>query len=307
MKTEKYLNSLSDQTLSMFLLHGVVEKSECDVRNYNRKHILKDDFHGLLKGLKNSGGHALSLDEVVEHIKNKAPFPKKSYALTFDDGFENNYSVAAPILSDFKIPAMIYVATDFVNENRMSWVDQAEHCIEETKVSSLKFSFVSEETGLETREKKIKFLDLFRKKLKNCKDIFRKRNTIIRELFDVCKVPYTDKSEGPLDQKMSWEQVKALSDDSNFTIGGHTHTHPIMTYLEEGELADEVETCLRLLEKNTGQKIKHFSYPEGMENCYDEKVIDFLKKKEIICSPTAIEGVNDVHSDLFHLKRINVA
>ena len=44
---------------------------------------------------------------------NNLPFPPNSFAITFDDGFENNLSVAAPLLSDLKIPLTIYITTNF--------------------------------------------------------------------------------------------------------------------------------------------------------------------------------------------------
>ena len=58
--------------------------------------------------------------------ENETPFPKNSFALTFDDGFENNMSIAAPILTDYKVPATIYVTTNFIENNEMSWIDKIE-------------------------------------------------------------------------------------------------------------------------------------------------------------------------------------
>jgi hypothetical protein len=56
----------------------------------------------------------------------------------------------------------------------------------------------------------------------------------------------------------------------------------------------------------TGQEIVHYSYPEGLAHCYSDEVISCLQKHGITCSPTAIEGTNDVKTDLFNLKRITV-
>ena len=50
--------------------------------------------------------------------------------ISFDDGFENNYSIAAPILDYFKLNATFYFSTDFVQNNSKSWIDKIEYCFE---------------------------------------------------------------------------------------------------------------------------------------------------------------------------------
>ena len=51
------------------------------------------------------------MNEIIFMIK-KQTIPKRSFVITFDDGFENNYSVAAPMLDDLNIPATFYFSID---------------------------------------------------------------------------------------------------------------------------------------------------------------------------------------------------
>ena len=60
------LERLSDDGLSIFLFHGVIEKSNYAVRNYTKKHLEKDYFYHFIKSLKRAG-YALSMDEVVDY------------------------------------------------------------------------------------------------------------------------------------------------------------------------------------------------------------------------------------------------
>jgi hypothetical protein len=57
---------------------------------------------------------------------------------------------------------------------------------------------------------------------------------------------------------------------------------------------------------NLDVAIEHYSYPEGLANCYSDRVIDLLRRQGIVCAPSAEHGVNRVGDDLFHLKRIMV-
>lgn len=45
--------------------------------------------------------------------------------ITFDDGYLDNYTVAAPILSDFGLPATFFIATGFIGSDLVSWWDEA--------------------------------------------------------------------------------------------------------------------------------------------------------------------------------------
>ncbi|MBM3632209.1 MAG: hypothetical protein FJX03_00660 [Alphaproteobacteria bacterium] len=302
---EKYLNLLSHNHLVIFLFHGVVKDNSFAVRNYNRKHLLDSEFDTLLKELK-AKGNALSMDEVVHCMQEERSLPPKSFAITFDDGFENNYSIAAPILSDLRIPSSFYIATDFIDNNRMSWADQIDYCIENTSVEEIHVSLFDTLQCLSSKGDKINFLNKVRGVFKKDRDIFKSRESYIHEIFSACEVDYTDSQDGSLDQKLSWSQVKLLSADSNFIIGGHTHTHPIMSFLSNQEIDFEIDVSLRKIENTLGKPTRHFSYPEGLEHCYNKDIIEKLKERGIICSPSAMDGINTMNDDLFNLKRVSV-
>ena len=59
----------------------------------------------------------LPLGEAVERL-GRGDLPPKSVAVTFDDGFHNFHAAAAPILSEFRIPATVYVSTYHCIEQR---------------------------------------------------------------------------------------------------------------------------------------------------------------------------------------------
>ena len=118
---------------SIFLFHGVIKRNLYEVRNYNKKHILKKNFIKVLSFLKKNGT-SLSIDEIIYYKKNKIRLPFNSFNISFDDGFENNFTIAAPILNKMKLKTTFYFSTDFIQNNTMSWIDQVEYCFEITKV-----------------------------------------------------------------------------------------------------------------------------------------------------------------------------
>jgi len=297
-----YTSFLAPNSLAIFLLHGVIEENSTEVRNYTRKHIVLDEFKVFVQGLKQSG-KALSMDEVIEHIRAKEQFPDNSFALTFDDGFENNLSVAAPVLTEENIPATVYITSDFIASNRMSWIDRIEAVVEEAPVGDLSLPWGAGGFSSDADSKKA-FLETVRQHLKNNRELDQdKEATEIQAQLDF--EPFWQ-SHHPLDLKMSWQQVRELAENPLFTIGGHSHSHGILSFLSDKQVEREIDLSLELIESNTGIRCHHYSYPEGLSHCYSQREIDLLKKRGIQCSPSAEHGTNTEESDLFHLKRIFV-
>ena len=135
-----YLSRLKRDELTIFLFHGIINKHKHFVQNYSRKHIDQFRFRNILNKLKEKG-KAISMSDAVKHIINKKPFPSYSYVISFDDGFENNFSLAAPILTEMNIPAIFYVTTNFIDSNAMSWTDKMEICIDKTSSGTLNFEW----------------------------------------------------------------------------------------------------------------------------------------------------------------------
>ena len=63
------------------------------------------------------------LDEVVSALTERRPLPERTVALTFDDGFSDFYSSAAPVLRRLTLPATIFVLTGLCGKTN-EWAGQ---------------------------------------------------------------------------------------------------------------------------------------------------------------------------------------
>jgi peptidoglycan/xylan/chitin deacetylase (PgdA/CDA1 family) len=61
----------------------------------------------------------VSLETLVNEIKNGKGFRPKSVAITFDDGYEDDFLNALPILRKYHIPATFFITSGYVNSNRI--------------------------------------------------------------------------------------------------------------------------------------------------------------------------------------------
>jgi peptidoglycan/xylan/chitin deacetylase (PgdA/CDA1 family) len=297
-----YAAWLGDDTVAIFLLHGVVAAPVRPLRNYTRKHLQMDYFAAFLNELLAAGGAPISLDDYVAHAKERAQLPRRAFAVTFDDGFENNLSVAAPVLAELKIPTTFYITTRFVDENLMSWIDRIEYALEPADPGMLMLPWGEMRFGDLASKRSI--LDTVRARVKTDRTI--DMDALATEVQRQLGLSPIWSGDDPLDRKLSWGDVRSLAGDPLFTVGGHTHTHAIMSYLDDAQLAFEIDTSLRLLRDQAGIRTSHYSYPEGLAHCYSDRVIEALCGRGIVCSPTAEAGTNPPEADLFRLRRIMV-
>ena len=68
----------------------------------------------------------IAMDDIVSGIKNRS-LPRHGVAVTFDDGYLDTLTVAAPILAKYRIPAMVIFPTDYVDTRAPQWIDRLNH------------------------------------------------------------------------------------------------------------------------------------------------------------------------------------
>ena len=67
--------------------------------------------------------HVISIDRLVQQLAGGEPIEPGTIAITFDDGYLDNLTVAAPILAKYSLPATIYLATDYIDTGENQWID----------------------------------------------------------------------------------------------------------------------------------------------------------------------------------------
>lgn len=83
-------------------------------------------FERQMEFLKAHRYNVIPLGEYVSLLKDKKPIPKKTVVLTFDDGYDNNFTEAFPVLKKMGFPATIFIQVDGVGRRGyMTWDDIA--------------------------------------------------------------------------------------------------------------------------------------------------------------------------------------
>ncbi|WP_372762796.1 polysaccharide deacetylase family protein, partial [Pseudoalteromonas sp.] len=86
--------------------------------------VSADTFNEHLSYLKQHNFNVIALDELITALQQQQTLPEKTVAITFDDGYNNNYQQAAPILEKFGYPYTIFVNPKLIDEDKgyvMGW------------------------------------------------------------------------------------------------------------------------------------------------------------------------------------------
>lgn len=113
------LHNLTHPVLGRILmLHRVVEQRN---EGENRELEITPEFlKRTIETYRKQGYRFVSIDEACENIncgRTDHPF----VCLTFDDGYQDNYDIAYPILKQEEVPFAIYVTTGFIDNRHPMW------------------------------------------------------------------------------------------------------------------------------------------------------------------------------------------
>lgn len=71
-----------------------------------------------MRFLKKHSYNVITVEELADLIRLKAKIPPKTVAITFDDGYEDNYIHAFPILKKYGIPATFFVIVEEIGNRQ---------------------------------------------------------------------------------------------------------------------------------------------------------------------------------------------
>lgn len=81
--------------------------------------VTQDNFRNHMAYLRQSF-NPIRLEDLAIAVKNKS-IPRGAVAVTFDDGYADNYFNALPILKEFQFPATIFVSSGYIDKKNEYW------------------------------------------------------------------------------------------------------------------------------------------------------------------------------------------
>ncbi len=103
--------------------HNVSESRQPSGSSYqDLNNVTPSSFAYQMKFLKDRGYQVISFDDLVNGIKDGRVFARNTVVIQFDDGYEDNYTNAFPVLKEHGFPAMVFLVSDLIGtKGYLSW------------------------------------------------------------------------------------------------------------------------------------------------------------------------------------------
>jgi len=208
-------------------------------------------------------------------------------AITFDDGYDDNANLAAPILDENGIRATFFLVSDFVLANRPMWFD-----LIACTWTDLGPGVVLEDSNGMLDARPSRLHDLLRA-LKGCDP--QRREALAARLA-------ARLNPAVLPQPMTPHQARELAERGH-EIASHSKTHPLLPQLDDETLMRELTASRDALADLLGGRPDGLCYPNGD---HDARVVDAARDAGYTYACTTSPGVNLPDVDPYRLCRIDM-
>jgi len=246
--------------------------------------------------------HLVDLIDVVADGR----LPNRAVAVTFDDGYRDNFSQAYPLLQAAGVPATVFVVSGKIDSPREFWWDDLERILLAPKQvpAELQLDLNAQEYcwSTETPEERVATHQAVHALLSV--QAIRKREETLDKLVDWSGVGSTGR---PVYRAMTTDELIRLAHSGLVHIGGHTVNHPVLSALSIEDQGYEISEGRRRLEAILGQPIRTFAYPYGRAADWTDATATIVRDAGLCCAVTTIPGSIETGADPFRLRRWAVA
>lgn len=223
--------------------------------------------------------------------------PARALAITFDDGYADNLTCAAPVLAARHMPCTFFVASGYLDGGCM-WNDVVIEAVRAAQGPVLDLRGVAAVDGDHTLADAASRRALAERLIGRMKYLsFDERTACAREVARRARL------DVPTDLMMTSDQLRDLA-QPGFDIGGHTVWHPILPTLSEAAARKEIVTGRRHLQEITGQEVALFAYPNGKPGSdYNEGTIALVREAAFEAAVSTAWGAARKASARFELPR----
>lgn len=227
-------------------------------------------------------GEVVPLDQLIK----RRPRSRR-FAITFDDGYRDNLSNAAPILAEESAPATVFVVPSVATSlSQRFWWDELERlCLRSRelpdrlsiRVKGFEWLWAAEESRPVRDPDRSSAWNVLDRPVTQTETIYVALLGLLRvlppavqseALRQLSEQVDDDQPDGSGCRSMNPEEIAALDGYDVCTVGSHTNSHPQLSAHPRAFQAMEILSGKRRLEEMVGHRVEQFAYPYGERGTY---------------------------------------
>ncbi len=270
--------------------------------------VSAEEFDGQLALLK-SRCQVATAGEIAAAVAAGKPLPVDAVAITFDDGYEDNRSLALPVLVRHGLRATFFVTAGWIGTEKVLWWDRLHDYVRQAA------ELGARPVDYEDLPKPL-VAALAAANLMAVGGPARLERALVKALGEMPLTPEaTDllveriaaalgadvAAPGPY-RPMSWDQVRELH-AAGMEIGSHTMSHGRLAHVPAERAYAELEQSKQAIEKELGASVSLLAYPAGS---HSQDVVDLAQEAGYAAAFTTVSGAVRLGADPFRLNRVGV-
>jgi peptidoglycan/xylan/chitin deacetylase (PgdA/CDA1 family) len=254
------------------------------------------EFDRQVKWLKENFD-VLSEDQLLPALREPGSYRNRYAALTFDDGYLDNYTLAFPVLRARSAPAIFFICPGLIENRKVGWWDAIAYLVKKSQRSAITVRGTTLSLGAD-KQATIQRLTTWMK-LQPARDTAG----LVPELARACDVELPDPALQDR-QFMTWEQLREVS-RNGVGIGSHTFTHRVLGTLDEQAQEWELKESKRALETRLKRPVRTLAYPVGGYEHFTPQTMRIANNAGYECAFSAQTGYNLPGAHPFNVRRID--
>jgi peptidoglycan/xylan/chitin deacetylase (PgdA/CDA1 family) len=228
--------------------------------------------------------------------------PRMPLVLTFDDGYQDNYTHGLPLARELAIPFTVYLVPGYIESGQHFWWVEGERLVSRAQVSEAMIEGRMYKLGnLEDRTALSHLIDSRSRHAQSVAE----RETFLTTVRETLKVSSAVLEEEKPALPLTWEQVRTMKESGWVSFGAHTMHHPILSYVSDpAELRSEITECRTVLERQLGHPVRSFAYPIGQMQHVSDEVLRMVQEAGYEWGLSTNYGFSMPDSNRYMLQRV---
>lgn len=285
----------------VLMYHRILDRNSPEIRTIQPGMFVSSDTFIKQIDFLRSRYKIVFLEEIVTRIIDGKDIDGLC-AITFDDGWLDNFTNAFPILKACSVPATIFLATDHVGTGRNLWPEELCRYLGQGILGKPSFD--------DAPPSYVRFIEELRRLRPCSQEIFLDNSVEILKAYS----PYDreeimgyfrgmDRTDPMSRQIMNWDEVREMYSSGLVRFGAHTASHEILDRVPLQRAQYEISRSRIDIVRNLGSKVSIFAYPNGN---YTKSVLNLLVESGFNAAVTTRKGLLQRGVQLMEIPRIAI-